>query len=481
MNKNKIFSDTLIYTVLPKLPVIASFVTLPIITPYLTLSDYGKFGLITAYLAVFTMIVVLGQAVVLQNSFFVYKKNYVRIWRRVHGLMVIAALAMTVCFSLLIYLTLFNEFSVDFFLVSGLCFLVLIVTPIETIAQVYYVLNEKPYPMAIRSIILGFVSALLLVVTMRYYKLGYLGWVISGGFTSLFTLVFYGYPLIYKEKIYPILNFNKRHVKRFLKVGIPLLPHNLALYIFNSSDRLILSWFKIDVKQIGIYSQGYNLGANGMVLITGIFSALAKTLQNLYRDPTEENILRLRKLFYAISFSVSFLCFLGALWMKEVYFVFFRNPDLQGGYIVAGTILMSYIYMPLYQYASYPLSIKGKTALISKISLSAALINIILNIIMIPFIGYWAAVISTYISFMLFGMACLLFERIKTEMEFVFKSVKFTYLIIMGVNLLGSVAVIFIVDLSYITKTLFSLLLAIIFYILIKRFVLNSKNEYSVF
>ena len=66
------------------------------------------------------------------------------------------------------------------------------------------------------------------------------------------------------------------------------------------------------------------------------------------------------------------------------------------------------MFWSLYGFFTYPLSISNNTFSISKITIFAATINIIGNLIFIPFYGIWGSLIVTYISYFVFGFAGLL-------------------------------------------------------------------------
>ena len=80
----KIFSHSLIYALGPQVPKLASLFVLPIITKYLTSSDYGMYGLVTSYSGLFSALSDLGFSVLLVNSFFKYPAKWPIIWRQLH-------------------------------------------------------------------------------------------------------------------------------------------------------------------------------------------------------------------------------------------------------------------------------------------------------------------------------------------------------------------------------------------------------------
>ena len=281
MKKKKFFLHTLLYTVAPKLPSVVGFFILPFITPYLSLQDYGKFGLVIACYSLFLLSSTLGQTVVLQNSFFEYKKRFNLVWKRSYSIMLAGSILGSLLLATALFFLLGETINKDFLIVTGICVIALICSPIETIAQVYYVLKERPYAIALRALIMSLLNILILLITVKYLKLGYIGLVAGFASGSFFSLLFYVYPICIRQRIYPAFWFKKKHAYEYLKLGLPLLPHYLSLSIFNTSDRMLLGFYNVNVTRIGLYSQGYGIGANANVFINGIFSAIAKNAAGL--------------------------------------------------------------------------------------------------------------------------------------------------------------------------------------------------------
>ena len=269
MSKKKAIKSMLIYTILPKLPIFLNILFLPILSPFLTLSDYGIQGLILAYLSVFQMLIYLGQNVFIQNAYFEYKNKYFLVWQRSFGLMTISGIVGSVFMGFIIYFFLIDTIGTFWPAVIICSAAFLILSPINEVVVIYCVLKEQPLLLALSSVLSGILTLLVSFVAIKYFRLGYLGWILAMPINGLFLYVFYFRKIILQEKIYPKLRLTKRFLKEAFKVGLPLVPHQMSLYIMNVSDRLLLPFFGVGIKAIGYYSQGYNMGSNGTILYHG--------------------------------------------------------------------------------------------------------------------------------------------------------------------------------------------------------------------
>lgn len=439
-------------------------IIMPIISHYLTLNDFGLYGLILAYLGVFQILVTVGQSIVIQNAYFEYKAQYSLIWRRSFGLMTIAGLISAIIFTLLIYGFMSRQMGSDWIPVSIMVSIYLVLIPIDTIASTFFVLHERPLPYAICSAIVGVLAVVLNLFTIKYLKWGYLGWVITLPVSTIIMYIFYFRIFFIKEKLYPYFFFNRRFFREAIRVGGPLTPHQMSLYVLGASDRLLLEFFGLSTSQIGYYSQGYNIGSMAGVFVNGIFQALARKLQDGFRGKEDSHRIFIKKIILWVIVSVSIILFIGSLWMREIFLFLFRTPQLQKAYPIAIIVMCSYMFWTIYTFFTYPLSIKKETFSISKITLLAAVVNIIGNIILIRYYGIWAAAGVTYFSYMIFGIGGLFNKSNRQFLEQYLKIKKITVMLFF-LNVFLFVIAYSLRDIQFqykIYTTLFILMVAII-------------------
>ncbi len=409
--------DTLVYTVLPRLSFVASLFILPFISPYLTLEDYGIYGQLISYIALFQIFIGLGQVVVMQNSFFTHKENYKLVWRRSFAIMCFAGLLSSIVLAFILKVTVFKNSDDNFLPTIAATTIYLILNPLDSVVVNYYTLKEKSLPYAYGMAFVGVVTTVSMLITIKYLKMGYMGWIISLPLNAVFTNIVFFKKIYLKEKLYPQFNVGKKFLIKALRVGLPLTPHQLSLYVLGLSDRILLSYFNVSVKQIGFYSQGYNLGSQGGVVVNGVFQAFSKRIQEAFRGTEKVHRGFIRKAIIRLPVTISLILFLAGIWSKEGFSFLFRNPSLQEAYPITILVLSSYMFWSIYSFFTYPLSIKGQTFSISKITLLAAAFNLVGNFVFIPHYGIWGALVVTYLSYMIFGFAGLLNKENRTYLN----------------------------------------------------------------
>ncbi len=417
IKKRQLIRDSVIYTFLPKISFLASLFVTPLISKELTLRDFGIYGLITSFTAIFQILIIVGQNIVIQNAFFEYKANYKLVWKRCFGVMYYAAVISAVLFCLVAYFFLKKETGNHLFLVLGLVSIYIILSPIDTIAVNYFVLHQRPLMYSLGALFMGLFTVVINLITIKYYHLGYLGWIIAMPLGYVVLYLVYARDIFIKEKILPVFRIKKKFVLNSLHVGGPMVPHQLSLYVLGTSDRILLDFFRIPTAQIGLYSQGYGLGSYGSLIINGVFQSLARPLQEGLRSDEYEKIVKTRKLILLVPLIIGLLLAICALWLREGYLFLFRKPELQSGYPIAIIVMCSYMFWSIYNFFTTTLSIQKQTKSIAAISIVAAVVNIVANIILIPRFGIWGAVIVTYFAYVIFGFAGLINKRNRTTLS----------------------------------------------------------------
>jgi O-antigen/teichoic acid export membrane protein len=399
----KFFTNTLIFALGPQLPRVASFFVLPIITKDLTTTDYGVYGVVLAYTGLMDGIKDLGTSVNLSNLFYRHTHRWQMGWRQLHAYVSMWSFPFALIQSLLLYFFIPPEARDNAWRIIALCALpAFLFDPTIMFGSRYYQLAQRPFYMAMTSSIVGGVSIALNLITISYFKMGYMGWFVSTFFGTFISFLFYFFPLYFKYNLVPIIKIRLNFFRRQLKIALPMIPHNYSSYLLNTSDRLVMNVLGIKINQIGSYNIAYTFGNYADFAGTAVGMAVAPIYNKLYSLKQEESV-RL------ITFSLQFLFLTGSfllfLWLKEIFTFLIRNPELQASYYLAIIVVMGYTYRPMYWTVINKLSFYEKTQYLWRISFVAGVINILLNFIFIPVYGFEVAAITSFVGLMYVGFS----------------------------------------------------------------------------
>jgi O-antigen/teichoic acid export membrane protein len=455
----KLFSHTLVYGLAPQISKLAYFFALPFITSDLTELDFGVAGVMTAYTSAISALATLGLGFILSNSFYHSPNHYKWRWRQIYGFLTLWNFIYAFILGLLLYFVVPKEAEKDKWLILLLNILPLVFFGQTTvIGNLLYRVKQRPRAIAIRTICFGLLNVILIVIFIKYYKLGYLGWFFATFISTVFSNLSYWYSLNVVYRITPIFNYKWKYIKRSLKVSLPTIPHYYGAYLLSSSDRVVMDFLKVDTNSIGKYNFAYIISNAFATLSTAIGSAFGPLSNELHKKKED---LRARNLVFAMQLFFFILTFFSSLWLKEVFRYVVKNKSLAQLYPLTIIIIMSQNYRPMYLGTGVKIMFFEKTNSLWKITFVAGGINVILNLILIPILGYEIAAITTFISYMYMGYSAF-FYKVGKEL----KTVNYYPLVWLAVTILLTVLVYFMVELNWQIKmviTFVSLIIGIPF------------------
>lgn len=391
----KIFGNTLAFGIIPKIPTAINVIILPIITPYLTLDDYGIWGIVSAYCSFFVCLAPLGFNVHLTNSFFEVKKWKIY-WGHIFYLLLLSGVICSVLYIGFIMVELRYVPAWTRLLIALLSCGPILMFGTGTISSHLYPLLSKPLPLVLRNLTASLCTIAITFIVVFYLRLGYWGWILGSFAGSLTGFILFGYTLTKQENIYPSKEHNLHRIKYWLKISAPVIPHSIGFMLLASSSRIIMSFYNVPLEDIGIYSNGYMMGDYVTIVSVALATALSPETQRAYR---ENRLNDFRHIFYFCQVTALMFVFLVSCWMPDIYSIIMRNPKLQVAAPIASLICYANIVNPFYNFLATVVFITKETKHLLWLVFLPGALNVVLCLIFIPIYGYMTAVFSTLISF----------------------------------------------------------------------------------
>ncbi len=198
--------------------------------------------------------------------------------------------------------------------------------------------------------------------------------------------------------------FDIKLLKQLLVIAIPLLPNFLVYWIFNSCDRIMITNM-LGIEQEGIYSVGAKLGNCSQL----IYTAFAGGWQFFaFSTMKEENQVQTNSRIFEylgiISFvATAFIC----AWSLQIFRILFP-VEYNAGYVVAPYLFLAPLLLMLFQVAANQFLVVKKTWPNMLILSVGAVMNLILNYLLIPRIGIEGAAIATLMGYIISDMICVI-------------------------------------------------------------------------
>ena len=390
-----VFINTLWFGIVPKLPSLINVILLPIITPYLSAWDYGVWGKISAYTSMVTAFCTLGLHVHLTNSYYEYGKKYSLVWSRLNLLLHLISL---ICGTILCFIFLFSLVELPLmkrFVIATLSICPVLFSPNQLLASHLFPLRAQPKPLVLRNLIASLSGLAFLYISVVIFKKGFVGFVLSASITAVVGYVLFYSPLK-KENI--TLNYHNRweRIKKWVLIGLPLVPHTLGFALLSSSTRIVMDICGIKIEEIGLFTSGVTVGSYVVLITSAMASSLSPQIQQFYRRRELKNF---RYLFY-IDQLISIVCiFLFSLWMKELYTLLIRNDELFVAFSIAQVVCFANLIYPFYHFTSNIISIQKRTVHMLWLAFVPGIICVILNFILLPIYGYEIAAVVSVASY----------------------------------------------------------------------------------
>lgn len=215
------------------------------------------------------------------------------------------------------------------------------------------------------------------------------------------------------QSFFSIHCFRRDYLGRLLKLALPMAPSFFVYWVFNSSDRIMITNI-IGVEATGIYSIGSKLGMASQL----IYQAFAGGWQYFaFSTMNERNQVKSNSLIFEYLGVISFIsCMFICAICKVFYEIFFTGEYVQG-YIVSPYLFLAPLLLMLYQVAANQFLIVKKTGPGAAILFVGAVANIALNFLLIPRLGVEGAGIATLLGYAVSLSIVLVYLTHKKLME----------------------------------------------------------------
>ena len=189
-------------------------------------------------------------------------------------------------------------------------------------------------------------------------------------------------------------------VRNALYFGVPMMVNELAGMILTSVDRLLLKDITGDFAAVGIYAIGYSLAMQINVFIDATLSdAFTPVVTRDYEAGGSDAVRALKdRVLMPMTYAVVAICAM-VLVVGQDLLVALSGPDKAASGDVFVVVGITLSLLALFNIANYGLLLKNRSTLYLLITLSAAILNVAANLVLIPRMGYMGAAWATAISY----------------------------------------------------------------------------------
>jgi len=366
------------------------FISIPIFTRLFTQEDYGVVAVFSSYIGIMAIILSLNSYSAVGRYFYEKTDDFGE-FLGTSFIFVGIILSVSISIYIFFYQKINNLLNLPGFLPVYL----IIACIFEIIRSVYaqiLVPQKGSRELALVAISEGYIRFVIAVILAYLLKENrYLGKV----WAVLLIGLFFSFYYIKRIRHFFKFSFRKAHVKYIMNYSIPLIPHNLSGIILTQFDRIMINNI-LNSASVGLYSLGYNVGMLLLIVNRATLTALIPDFMKFLDGKEYERLdILMEKVF-----SIGTVAALGLILFAKEIVLILVDVKFHESLKVIPIVVIGYVFHEMYQmYGMYP-GYKKLTIYTSITSLSAGLLNILLNAIFIPRYGYLAGAYTTLISYL---------------------------------------------------------------------------------
>lgn len=386
-----------------------SFFMLPVYTRIFTPADYGTIEMMSVIVSLLAAFLIMGMDSAQSFFFFEQKNNSkdhqkivvsaILQWRLTWGL---AMVVFAGCLAPLINVWLFNgELQLIYFAVSfaGALFSTVMSQSVQIFRLLY-----RPWAYIGVTITNSFLAAGMILLLVLGFDQGVFGYFL-GTMSAALAVAILGWYLV-REYV----DFSRWHRSwwpRLLRFGAPLLPAGLAYYAMSTMDRWFVQYYN-GAEELGIYA----VGAKFALIITLAIETFRKAwwpmaMDAMHSEDGPETFRMIARLYMGIGVAgVVILTFISPLLVRWI-----AAPPFHSAWPLVGILAWQSLFYGFYLIASAGIWKAEKTYLSMYLMGCAALVNLLLNYLLVPRFGGIGAAVATAVTYLLWVAATMVLSE----------------------------------------------------------------------
>lgn len=387
--EGKLVKNTIILAIGTFFPKVAVFITLPLMTAYLTKEEYGTYDL------VLTLVSLLLPAATLQiqSAAFRFLKDIDHdeeekksIITNIFGFIVpVSVISLIIMF--------FSMRNLSMPVKTAICAYFFCDIISNANKQIIRGLSDN-IAYAISSFISALGQILLILILIYVYRQGLLGGIVAICVAELISALY----LLLAGKIYKYISIDKfsvARIKEMISYSWPMVPNTLSQWVINVSDRLVIIAF-LGISANSVYTVAYKLPS---------ILSFAQTTFNMSwqenailaandQDVTDYYSSMFGAFFNVIAGGMAFL-----IGIVPMLFALLIKGDYQEAYNHIPILFMAILFFCLSSFWGGIFVAFKETKAVATTTVIAAITNLVIDLITMRSIGLYAASLSTLISY----------------------------------------------------------------------------------
>ena len=214
-----------------------------------------------------------------------------------------------------------------------------------------------------------------------------------------------------------------KSLKEELKFALPTVPNNVSSWVVDSSDKFVIGIF-LGSAAVGCYSPGYALGSILLMFLTPFAVLLPAVLPEYFEkgDMDKVNTFLTYSMKYYLLLTIPAAVGMSLL-SKPLLYVLTTEIIANQGYMITPLVALGAIFMGIYGIVNNIIILEKKTTILGYIWISVAVLNIVFNIVAVPYLGIYGAGLVTLICYFFAFAVTIIYSKRYANLPFDYKSI----------------------------------------------------------
>ena len=254
----------------------------------------------------------------------------------------------------------------------------------------------------------GIISTFL-ALTMNLLFLLVFKWSITGYFLAsilshLFVVIIIAFGIrIHRYLVNPFA-VPKDVYRQMFKFSVPMIPNSISWWVSNSSCKYMLLYFS-SASVVGIFSIAYKIPSILTIVITIFISAFQISIFENFGTPEAEQFF---KKIYSAFVSLNVVVASGLIVFAKLLARILYQKDFFSAWQVSCVLIFAFVFNSLAALLGTVYSASKKTRFLFISTVIGAGMNILLNFVMIPWLGMHGAAIASLASYIVIWLLRLI-------------------------------------------------------------------------
>lgn len=278
----------------------------------------------------------------------------------------------------------------------------------------YLKVMNKNKMYAVFSVLQTMFVACLNIILLVYVKIGVRGYLLSHIIShSVIAILIFVFGKLYADV--KKAKWKKTLLIQMIKYSSPLILNNVSWWVIHSSDKIMIE-LMIGASALGLYTVATKIPSLINTLISIFSQAWGLSAVREYEDGNDYSFYEtVFRLYSALCFAAS----IGLITITKIFMTFYVGKDFFDAWRYVPLLLVAASFSAIASYFGTLYGALQKSINNMLTTLTAAIINLILNYILIRFVGLWGAVIGTVCAYIVIAtirmMDVLKYIRFKVD------------------------------------------------------------------